>query len=199
MLNLFCACLICHKQRGHGCDKAEPILLFFHLFFFPAILFFFSYLFFSILCSSSSYISNHKKCFLVYLQLLRIHDCCIRVIHNMVTALLEYLNLLSVSKSCLWLFFWSISNFAMPNRSIYRFQTTIFQNFTYSRISFFAFSFLFFQKYCWKNCCSLKLCFKLARKKGSFCRCHYWASINLCVVLGTYHTNITCVDMCIIC
>jgi len=32
----------------------------------------------------------------VYLQLLSMHDCCIRVIHNMVTALLEYLNLLAV-------------------------------------------------------------------------------------------------------
>jgi len=32
----------------------------------------------------------------VYLQLLSMHDCCIRVIHNMVTALLEYLELLSV-------------------------------------------------------------------------------------------------------
>ena len=34
--------------------------------------------------------------FLLYLQLLRMHDCCIRVIHNMVTALLEYLDLLAV-------------------------------------------------------------------------------------------------------
>ena len=32
----------------------------------------------------------------MYLQLLSMHDCCIRVIHNMVTALLEYLNLLAV-------------------------------------------------------------------------------------------------------
>ena len=53
---------------------------FFHLFSFQQ--FFFSYLFCSILCSLSSF-------FLVYLQLLSMHDCCIRVIHNMVTALLE--------------------------------------------------------------------------------------------------------------
>jgi len=32
----------------------------------------------------------------VYLQLLSIRDCCIRVIYNMVTALLKYLDLLSV-------------------------------------------------------------------------------------------------------
>jgi len=32
----------------------------------------------------------------VYLQLLSMHDCCIRVIHNMVTALLEYLDLFVV-------------------------------------------------------------------------------------------------------
>ena len=32
----------------------------------------------------------------MYLQLLSMHDCCIRVIHNMVTALLEYLDLLAV-------------------------------------------------------------------------------------------------------
>ena len=32
----------------------------------------------------------------MYLQLLSIHNCCIKVIHNMVTALLEYLNLIAV-------------------------------------------------------------------------------------------------------
>ena len=29
----------------------------------------------------------------MYLQLLSMYDCCIRVIHNIVTALLEYLDL----------------------------------------------------------------------------------------------------------
>ena len=37
-----------------------------------------------------------KVFFLVYLQLLSMHDCCIRVIYSMVTALLEYLDLLAV-------------------------------------------------------------------------------------------------------
>ena len=32
----------------------------------------------------------------MYLQLLSMHDCSIRVIHNIVTALLEYLDLLAV-------------------------------------------------------------------------------------------------------
>ena len=32
----------------------------------------------------------------MYLQLLSMQDCCIRVIYNMVTALLEYLDLLAV-------------------------------------------------------------------------------------------------------
>ena len=32
----------------------------------------------------------------MYLQLLSMPECCIRVIHNMVTALLEYLDLLAV-------------------------------------------------------------------------------------------------------
>ena len=77
-------------MQNHVQIRPEPILLFFHLFFFQAILF--SYLF----CSLSSYFSTHKKFFLVYLQLLSMHDCCIRVIHNMVTALLEYLDLLAV-------------------------------------------------------------------------------------------------------
>ena len=32
----------------------------------------------------------------MYLQLLGMHDCCIRVIRNIMIALLEYLNLLAV-------------------------------------------------------------------------------------------------------
>ena len=77
--------------------RAEPTLYFA---FFPTYFsfqqFFFSYLFCSIFCSLSSYFSTHKRLFLVYLQLLSIHDCCIRVIHNTVTVLLEHLDLLAV-------------------------------------------------------------------------------------------------------
>ena len=46
--------------------------------------FFFSYLFCSIFCSLSSNFLVIKRFFLVYLQLLSMHDCCIRVIYNMV-------------------------------------------------------------------------------------------------------------------
>jgi len=65
-------------------------------FYFSFQQFFFSYLFCSIFCSLSGYFSTHKRFFLVYLQFLSMHDCCIRVIYNMVTALLEYLDLLVV-------------------------------------------------------------------------------------------------------
>ena len=75
--------------------KPETILLFFASIFLSSNSFF-SYLFCSIFCSLSSYFSTHKRFFLLYLQLLSMHDCCIRVIHNMVTALLEYLDLLAV-------------------------------------------------------------------------------------------------------
>jgi len=79
----------------HQINRAEPILLFFP----PIILSsnsFFSYIFCSIFCSLSSYFSTHKRFFLVYLQLLSMHEWCIRVLHNIVTALLEYLDLLAV-------------------------------------------------------------------------------------------------------
>ena len=107
--------------------------------FFPLILLssnsFFSYLFFPIFCSLSSYFSTFKRFLLVYLQLLIIHDCCIRVIHNMVTALLEHLNLLAVFPEAyfnLILFVTilvSISNFAMQNKLSYSSQTPIFPEF----------------------------------------------------------------------
>ena len=40
--------------------------------------------------------AGKKIFFLLYLELLSMHDCCIRVIHNMVTALLEYLDLVAI-------------------------------------------------------------------------------------------------------
>ena len=77
------------------CSRAEPILLFFPPIFLSSNSFF-SYLFCSIVWSLFSFFSTRKRLFLMYLQLLSMHDCCIRVIHNMVTALLEYLDLLAV-------------------------------------------------------------------------------------------------------
>jgi len=69
--------------------------LFSTYFFYPAILLFFTYF--------AQYFAHYlaiflliQGFFLVYLQLLSMHDCCIRVIHNMVTALLEYLDLIAV-------------------------------------------------------------------------------------------------------
>ena len=84
--------LILRRSKRLVALKAEPILLFFHLFFFPAILLFFLPILLDI-CSLSSYFSTDKRFFLVYLQLLSMYDCYIRVIHNMVTALLEYFDL----------------------------------------------------------------------------------------------------------
>ena len=57
--------------------RPEPILLFFPPFFLSS-----NSLFCSIFCSLSSYFSTHKRFFLVYFQLLSMHDCCIRVVHN---------------------------------------------------------------------------------------------------------------------
>ena len=74
--------------------RAEPTYLLFSTYF--SFQQFFFYLFCSIFCSLSSYFSTHKRFFLVYLQLLSMHDCCIRVIRNMVTALLEFLDLWTV-------------------------------------------------------------------------------------------------------
>ena len=68
--------------------------------FFPPIFLssnsFYSYLYFAQYLAHYQAIFLLIKVFLVYLQLLSILDCCIRVIHNMVTALLEYLDLLAV-------------------------------------------------------------------------------------------------------
>ena len=82
-------------EEGGDKFRAEPILLFFPPIFLSSNSFV-SYLFCSIFCSVSSYFSTHKRFFLVYLQLLSMYDCSIRVIYNMVTAPLEYLNLLAV-------------------------------------------------------------------------------------------------------
>jgi len=62
----------------------------------------------------------------VYLQLLSMHDCCIRVIHNGVTALLEYLDLLAVFPEAyvdLILFVTILVDFAMQKRLSYSSQT----------------------------------------------------------------------------
>ena len=86
--------LNCYYYRAELLFRAEPIHF---CTYFSFQQFFFSYLFCLIFCSLSIYFSTHKRFFLVYLQLLSIHDCCIRAIHNMqVTALLVYLDLLAV-------------------------------------------------------------------------------------------------------
>jgi len=67
------------------------------------------------------------------------------VIHNMVTALLEYLNLLAVFPEAYLIL--SISILAMQNKLSYGSQTPIFTNFPYfPRILLFAFSLLFLKK-----------------------------------------------------
>ena len=76
-----------HATHIQLTDRAEPILLFFSLIFLSSNSFLLTYF---------AYFCTHKRFFLVYLQLFSMHDCCIRVIHNMVTALLEYLDLLAV-------------------------------------------------------------------------------------------------------
>ena len=77
--------------------RPEPILLFFFLTYFSFQQFFFFLTYFA------QYFAHYpaiflliKGFFLVYLQLLSMHDCSIRVIHYMVTALLDYLDLLAV-------------------------------------------------------------------------------------------------------
>ena len=76
--------------KAYAHTRPEPILFFSHPFFFPAILFLLTYF--------AQYFAHYlaiflliKDFFLVYLQLLSMHDCYIRAVHNMVTALLEYL------------------------------------------------------------------------------------------------------------
>ena len=75
--------------------RLEPTLLFFPPTFLSSNSFFLTYF--------AQYLAHYlaiflliKGFFLLYLQLLSMRDCCIRVIHNMVTALLEYHNLLAV-------------------------------------------------------------------------------------------------------
>jgi len=84
-------------------------------------------------------ISNHEKYFLM---LLSMHDCCIRVIYNRVTSLLEYINLLAVflwayvRKFSWFLFNWSIPIFAMKNTLSYGSQANHFSKISmiFSRI-----------------------------------------------------------------
>ena len=84
------------RELHWAVDWARPIFaFFFHLFFFPAI-FFFAYLFSQSFAHNLTIFLIIMHFFLVYLQLLSMHDCCIRVIHNTVTALLEYLDLSTV-------------------------------------------------------------------------------------------------------
>ena len=62
---------------------------FFHLFFFPAI-------YLTYFAQYFAQIYTYKRIFLVYFQLLSMHDYCANVIHNLATALLEYLHPLAV-------------------------------------------------------------------------------------------------------
>ena len=94
------SCMLYLKSTQKGpssLTRAECILLFFPPTYFSFQQFFFFLTYFV------QYFAHYlaiflliKGFFLVYLPLLSMHDCCIRVIHNMVTALLEYLNLLAV-------------------------------------------------------------------------------------------------------
>jgi len=110
--------------------RAEPILLFPPNFLSSNS--FFSYLF----CSTFCYFFTHKRFLLVYLQLLSMHDCCIRVLHNIVIALLEYLDLLAVfPEACvdLILFVTNVVEYLHLSNSKkairHSSQTTIFPNF----------------------------------------------------------------------
>ena len=129
--------------------RPEPILL---LFFFPAILLFLTYF--------AQYFAHYLAMFLliigfflVYLQLLSMHDCCIKVIHNMVTALLEHFNLLGVFPKA-YVPVCDYSSRVSPSLQCKIDQVTVlrhpfFQFFTYiSGILLFAFSLLFFKKLC---------------------------------------------------
>ena len=109
---------------------------------FPPIFSFQQFFYFcSIFCSSSRYFSTHKRFFLVHLQLLSMYDCCIRVIHNMVTALLEYV---SRSFSCFPEVYVELILFVTILTVL---RHPFFQFFTYfSGILLFAFSLLFSKK-----------------------------------------------------
>ena len=59
-----------------ACVLGLAYFAFFHLFFFPAIFFSYLYILLNILLIIYSYFSTHKRFFLLYLQLLSMHDCC---------------------------------------------------------------------------------------------------------------------------
>ena len=108
--------------------------------------------------------------FLVYLQLLSMHDCCIRVIHNMVAALSldiflwAYVDLI-LFMTILFEYFYLCN----ANRLSHNSQTAIFPNFTFPQNLFFAFSLVFSQNFLGKvgtalhtikGCCfKQKMCF----------------------------------------
>ena len=106
--------------------------------------------------------SAHKRFFLVYLQLLSMYDCCIRVIHNMVTALLEYLDLLAVFPKTyvdLILLVTSLVEYLhLCNGKLAKlqFSDTHFSKFSpiFPEFCSLLFSLLFFFKNCLQNRCS---------------------------------------------
>jgi len=81
-----------------------------------------------------------KMFFLVYLQLLSMHDCCIRVIHNMVAALSldiflwAYIDLTLFMNILFEYFYLCYANMLSHNS-----QTAIFPNFTFPQNLFLAF------------------------------------------------------------
>ena len=72
--------------------RAEPILLFFYLFFFPAILLFLIH-FSQYFAQEYSILLSIYKYLLLNVKHLSMCDCSVRVFYNMVTALLGYLDL----------------------------------------------------------------------------------------------------------
>ena len=74
--------------------RAEPILLFFFHFFFLSTYFFLTY--FARYFAHYLTIFLHIKDFSGVSSVLSMHDCCIRIIYNKATALLEYLDLIAV-------------------------------------------------------------------------------------------------------
>ena len=83
-------CMFSYTLEGHSI--AELML---NCFFFLPSYFSFQQFFFLTYFAHYLAIFLLIKVFLVYLQLLSMHDCCIRVIHNMVTVLLEHLDILA--------------------------------------------------------------------------------------------------------
>ena len=90
------ACVHSKSQNWYGlsCNMHIELSLFsFFSTYFSLQQFFFSLPIFLNILLIIWLFSNHYAIFfsLVYLRLLSMHDCCIRKIHNMVTALLEYI------------------------------------------------------------------------------------------------------------